>query len=221
MQVIGTVGLPGSGKGEAAAVARDLGVPVVTMGDVVRAATRERGLDPTSDHGAVATALREEEGPAAIAERSLPLIREAVADADAAVDTVVVDGLRSPVEVACFERAFGGGFLVVSVEAPFDVRAGRLGDRGRDAEDADHEALREREERELGFGMGEVMAEADVVIENSGALAPFRERVRTLLREGPAALADDAGVELRDGAVAGTGPDAEVDAGAPAERPDR
>ena len=75
MQVIGTVGLPGSGKGEAATVAREEGVPVVTMGDVVRAATRERGLDPAEHHGEVAQALREEDGPLAIAERSLPLVR--------------------------------------------------------------------------------------------------------------------------------------------------
>ena len=35
MRVIGTVGLAGSGKGEAAAVARELEIPVVTMGDVI------------------------------------------------------------------------------------------------------------------------------------------------------------------------------------------
>jgi dephospho-CoA kinase len=198
MQVIGTVGLPGSGKGEAAAVAREEGVPVVTMGDVVRRATRERGLDPAEHHGRVATALREEEGPTAIAERSLPLVREAVADAGDDVDTVLVDGLRSPVEVECFVDEFGGDFLVVSVEAPFEVRAERLGARGRDASDADLQALRDREERELGFGMGEVMDRAAVVVDNAGDLDAFRERVRTLLRAGPTALADDDGVELRD-----------------------
>ena len=31
MRVLATVGLPGSGKGEAASVARELDVPVVTM----------------------------------------------------------------------------------------------------------------------------------------------------------------------------------------------
>ena len=72
MNVIGFVGLPGSGKSEAAAVARELDIPVVTMGDVIRAECRERGLDPATDHGTVAKALREENGPGAIAERSLP-----------------------------------------------------------------------------------------------------------------------------------------------------
>ncbi|HKJ58497.1 MAG TPA: AAA family ATPase, partial [Halobacteriales archaeon] len=76
MRVIGVVGLPGSGKSEAAAVADDLGIPVVTMGDVIRQACRERGLDPASHHGQVAQALRNEGGPAAIADRSVPMIED-------------------------------------------------------------------------------------------------------------------------------------------------
>ncbi|MFB6171657.1 MAG: AAA family ATPase [Haloarculaceae archaeon] len=178
MRVIGTVGLAGSGKGEVAAVAEDLGIPVVTMGDVVRAACRDRDLDPATHHGEVATALREERGPAAIAERSLPLVEDALADHD----TVLVDGIRSDVEVDVFEDAFGDDFTLVSVEAPFELRRERVAARGRDAgEDAGGESLRERDERELGFGMGEAMERADVVVENTDTLDAFRERVREVL----------------------------------------
>ncbi|MFC7097231.1 AAA family ATPase [Halobaculum marinum] len=179
MRVIGTVGLPGSGKGEAAAVAEEEGVPVVTMGDVIRAECRDRGLDPAEHHGAIARALREENGSAAIAERSIPLIEEAAADHEA--DTVLVDGLRAPVELERFRERFGDEFTLVAITAPFDVRAERLGDRGRDDSDVDREALREREERELGFGMGEVIDAADVTIDNTDTLAAFRDRVRTVL----------------------------------------
>jgi dephospho-CoA kinase len=185
MRVIGTVGLPGSGKGEVAAVAREEGVPVVVMGDVIREACRERGLDPAEHHGAVARALREEEGDDAIAARSLPRVEAALDGSDA----VLIDGLRAPVEVERFRAAFGEDFVVVSVEAPFETRLERLADRDRDVSDADREALREREERELGFGMGEVMDDADVHIENAGTLAAFRERVRRLFDDGPGALA--------------------------------
>ena len=187
MKVIGTVGLPGSGKGEAASVAREAGVPVVTMGDVIRAECRERGLEPAEHHGEVAKALREEEGPAAIAERSLPLI-EVELESSA---VVLVDGLRSEYELDRFEEAFGDEFVLVSVEAPFEIRAERLLDRGRDDSDLDREALREREERELGFGMGEVMDRADVVVDNTDSLERFRERIRTLLRDGPDAVDSD------------------------------
>src|SRR6056297_125843 len=181
MRVVGTVGLPGSGKGELAAVAREAGIPVVTMGDVIREACRDRGRDPSTDHGEVAKALREENGPAAIAERSLPLVRDAVRETD--TDTVVVDGLRSMVEVEAFREAFGENFLIVSIEAPFDLRAERLAERGRDSSDSDLEALRARDERELSFGMGEVMDAADVRIDNTDSLEAFRTSVRELLLE--------------------------------------
>ena len=181
MSVIGIVGLPGSGKSEAAAVARELDVPVVTMGDVIRAECRARGLDPATDHGQIAKALREENGPAAVAERSLPLIRDALDGSE----TVVVDGIRSDVEVEQFEQAFGEEFTLVSIEAPFETRAERLDLRGRDANAAEGgESLTERDERELAFGMGEAMDRADVTIENTASLDAFHERIRTLLTGG-------------------------------------
>ena len=185
MTVIGIVGLPGSGKSEAANVAAEMGVPVVTMGDVIRAECRDRDLDPASDHGTVAKALREEDGPAAIAERSLPMIEDELTDASA----VLVDGIRSDVEVEAFREAFGESFLLVEVDAPFELRAERLDLRGRDAsEDDGGESLAERDERELGFGMGEAMEMADVTVENTETLAAFQRKVRTLLRDGPEAI---------------------------------
>lgn len=181
MQIIGIVGLPGSGKSEAAAVAEDLGVPVVTMGDVVRAECRERGLDPSTHHGEVARRLREEDGPGAIAERSLPVIEEALEEAD----TVLVDGIRSYTEVERFEAAFGEAFLLVSVEAPFETRARRLDLRGRDADATEGgESLAERDERELDFGMGEAIEAATVTVDNTGSLESFHERIEALLTEG-------------------------------------
>lgn len=179
MRVIGTVGLPGSGKGEAANVAAEAGVPVVVMGDVIREECRRRGLDPSEHHGRIAGRLREEEGEDAIAARTLPKIREAAAESDR--DVVLVDGLRSPVELDRFREAFGDDFTLVAVEAPFEVRAERLAERGRDASDLDLESLRERDERELELGLGETLQQADVEIDNTGSLAAFRERVREVL----------------------------------------
>jgi dephospho-CoA kinase len=180
MRVIGLVGLPGSGKSEAAAVARELDIPVVTMGDVIRAECRDRGLDPASEHGAVAKALREENGPAAIAERSLPVIEQQLEDSE----TVVVDGIRSGVEVTQFEAAFGDDFRLVSIEAPFKTRAERLDLRGRDVDASEGgESLEDRDERELDFGMGEAIEQADLTVENTDSLESFRGQIREILLE--------------------------------------
>ncbi|PSQ02627.1 hypothetical protein BRC94_01190 [Halobacteriales archaeon QS_5_70_17] len=182
MRVIGTVGLAGSGKGEAAAVARELGIPVVTMGDVIREECRRRGLDPADHHGEVAQALREEEGSLAIAERSLPMVEDALEERGEGEGIVLVDGLRSGEEAERFAERFGTDFVLVAVTAPFEERRERVSDRGRDATaDEGGESLAERDEREFGFGMGEAIEDADVTIENDGGLAEFRERVRAVL----------------------------------------
>ncbi|HQC34822.1 MAG TPA: AAA family ATPase, partial [Methanoculleus sp.] len=44
MKVIGIVGMPASGKGEVSRIARDLGIPVVVMGDAIREKVKEAGL---------------------------------------------------------------------------------------------------------------------------------------------------------------------------------
>ena len=201
MRVLGTVGWPGSGKGEAAAVAEAAGVPVVTMGDVIRDECRDRGLDPAKHHGAVARSLREEHGETAIVDRTIERL-EALDSAAA-----LVDGLRSPAELDRFREAFGERFTLVAVEAPFETRADRLAERGRDASDADRERLRERDEREREFGLGETIELADVRIDNTGSIEGFRERIRSLLAE----ITD--GVEPSDDATGGDGLDSPIDGG--------
>lgn len=177
MNIIGLVGLPGSGKSEAAAVATELGIPVITMGDVIRNACSDRGLDPASDHGQVAKELREEGGPGAIAEESIPIITDALEENQ----TVVVDGIRSDAEVARFKEEFGDDFTLVCIEAPFSVREDRITARGRDDTSERGESLEDRDERELGFGMGEAMKNADIFIENTDSLDAFRQRFREFL----------------------------------------
>jgi dephospho-CoA kinase len=191
MRIIGLVGLPGSGKSEAATVAEDAGVPVVTMGDVIRAVCRERDLELTEGTmGEVATDLREQGGDDAIADRSLPLIEDALGDAD----TVLVDGIRGQAEVDRFEAAFGDDFVLVSIDAPFETRLERIRERGRDPSADAREDLQTRDERERGYGMDRAMDDADLVVSNTDSLDAFHDRVRTLLTDGPAALDDDPAV---------------------------
>jgi len=192
MRAIGIVGLPGSGKSEAAAVAREAGVPVVTMGDVIRRECRDRDLDPATHHGRVASTLREEGGKGAIAERSLPMIEDALDDAD----TVLVDGIRSDVEATAFEGAFGAAFTLVAIEAPFEIRAERVDARGRDTlAAAGGESLEARYERERGFGMDDAIASADVTIDNTDSLDAFHDRIRALLAGRTDAVGAERGTE--------------------------
>ncbi len=74
--VFAFVGAPAAGKTEAASVAKELGIPVITMGEVIREELRKRGL-PLNDKnaGRIANELRAREGMDAIAKRCIPRIK--------------------------------------------------------------------------------------------------------------------------------------------------
>ncbi len=183
MTVYATVGYPGSGKGEAAAVARELAVPVVRMGDVVRAVTRSWGLPRREDLlGQVASQLREREGADAIAARSLPLVR-AVHDA---YGRVLIDGIRGAVEIERFRTALGEDFSLIAIQAPFEVRLERVNARNRDGTAPDAADLRRRDERERGYGMDDAIEAADIIVDNTDTLDAYREELAAVFDAGEA-----------------------------------
>ncbi|MDD2438934.1 MAG: dephospho-CoA kinase [Methanosarcinaceae archaeon] len=172
MKIIAFVGMPASGKSEASRIATRVGIPVITMGDVIRKEVLKRGLEPSdSNTGKVATALRKSEGMDAVANRCISLIRETGAE------LVVVDGIRGIAEVECFRKEFREGFLLISIKAPLEVRFQRVKKRGRSDDMNRIEELQKRDERELGWGMGEAIEAANVEIENTSTLKVFRKAV--------------------------------------------
>jgi len=177
MRAIAFTGLPGSGKSEAVDVARGMGLPVVSMGDEVRAEAQRRGLPPTDDTlGRIASEMRQREGMQVWAQRCLPPLRgqqEAV---------VVIDGIRNLEEVETFRQNLEG-FILVAVHAAPHSRYQRLMQRGRSDDSRSDEALRRRDQRELGWGLGTVIAMADAVVTNEGSLEEFREKVRQFVQE--------------------------------------
>jgi len=125
VKIIGFVGLPGSGKGEASQIARQHGLAVVVMGDVIRQEAARQGLEFTDQNlGCIGNALRAAEGPEAVAKRTLEMAKAT------GKDVVVVDGLRSQDE-ADFFRAHADEFHLVEVCAPAQARLKWLAARGR------------------------------------------------------------------------------------------
>ncbi|NMC09724.1 MAG: flagellar hook-basal body complex protein FliE [Methanothrix sp.] len=177
MKIIGFVGLPGSGKSEASQVARQRGLAVLVMGDIIRHEAARQGLEPTDQNlGRVGTALRAAEGPDAVAKRTL---EKAMALGE---DIVVIDGLRSKDE-ADFFRASVEEFHLIEISAPVEARLKWLESRGRpdDPDQKAADALELRECRELSWGMCEAMKAADLKLKNEGRLDDFRKNVERLL----------------------------------------
>ncbi|MDR7666157.1 dephospho-CoA kinase [Methanosarcina sp. Z-7115] len=176
MKIIAFVGMPASGKSEAARIAAEMGIPVINMGDVIRREVLRRGLEPNdSNTGMVATELRKCEGMDAVAIRCVSQIREKGSE------LVVVDGVRGIAEVECFRREFGEGFVLISIYAPIEIRFSRVQKRGRSDDMNSIEGLRRRDERELSWGMGEAIEASNVQIENNFTLETFKKDVVDVL----------------------------------------
>ncbi len=175
-KILAFVGMPASGKSEAASVLRRKGITVINMGDIIREEVVRRGLEPSDvNTGGVGTELREKEGRDAVAKRCVPRIK------DASEDFIGIDGVRSVPEVECFKEAFGDDFTLVSVDSPLDVRFERVLARKRSDDMKDISELKVRDERELSWGMGEAMEVSDIVIENNGTLKEFRGKISSLV----------------------------------------
>jgi dephospho-CoA kinase len=177
VNVIGVVGLPASGKGEFSKIAEGLGIPVVVMGDVIRNAVKKAGQLPTDENlGAMANRLRAERGMDAIANLCVDAVKEQNAR------LVLIDGIRGDAEVRVFKVHFPG-FRLIAIETAFEKRLARLCERKRSDDVGSAAGLKTRDERELGWGLGNAIRLADIRINNDGSLDDFTARVTGLIRD--------------------------------------
>jgi dephospho-CoA kinase len=177
MKLIAFVGMPASGKSEAAAIARSLNIPVINMGDIVREETARRGLHPTDENiGGTGTTLRREDGMDAVAKRCVPRI-------PLNSRVVVVDGIRNIEEVNYFKKTFGDDFKLIAIHTPFELRFERVKRRSRSDDMGSIQELKRRDEREKGWGLHKAIEMADVTIENTGTIEKFRKQMEQLLRD--------------------------------------
>ena len=172
MKVIGIVGMPGSGKSEAADIARSMGIHVVVMGDIVRKGVADSGrkINPGTLR-LMMIELRKKYGKSVVAERCLPEIRSHKSDS-----VVIVDGLRSLHEVEAFRQEFPD-FTVVAIHSSPKTRYNRLLERQRKDDPHNWREFLRRDRLELRIGIGDVIALADIVVPNEGAESEFRESI--------------------------------------------
>jgi len=176
MKIIAFVGMPASGKSEAAMVAGNQGIYVINMGDVIREEVVRRGLEPTdANTGGVGTDLRDNEGMDAVAKRCVPKINNSDAD------MIIIDGVRGIAEVEFFKQEFGEDFTLVNIDSSIQMRLERVKARGRSDDMTDINALRRRDERELSWGMGEAIKASDITIANTTGLEKFKQDIVELL----------------------------------------
>ena len=176
MRVLAFTGMPGAGKSVAVEVARKRGIPVLRMGDFIWEEVRRRGLPITSESvGEVAMQMRTDFGPGVWAEKTVERLRTLHPE------TAVIDGVRSEAELEVFQHRLGSDFTLVAIHASRKVRMKRLLSRGREDDVKDEGEFIARDERELGWGLGRVIALADVMLVNEAPLPTLEEQVERVL----------------------------------------
>ena len=174
MNVLLLTGMPGSGKSEAVKVAEEMGIPVHHMGSLVREMVKAKGFEANrANMQAVADGERKKFGADIWARRTARLITGA--------PIVVIDGTRSLEEVAFFRRELGQRLTLVCVHASPRTRWERIRRRGREDDPQSFEELQERDKNELRWGLGEVIATADVMLVNEEGKGTLRAQMRRLL----------------------------------------
>jgi len=168
-------GMPGSGKEEFVKVCEERGIRILRMGDFVRAEVQSRGLPMTDENiGGLAHKMREEKGFDIWAKRT--------ADALSG-ELTLIDGLRGRDEYNHFRERTEGGLVIIAIHASPSARFERLKNRGRSDAPATREEFDRRDERELRWGLGDVIARADYVIVNESSIEDFRARAGKALDE--------------------------------------
>ena len=169
--------MPGSGKSTIVSALKAKGIEALNLGDGVRAEAKRRNLEPTGDNlGKLMLELRKKNGAGAIAE----LLTESIKNSQSKV--IIVDGVRSITEVEVLRNV--GSVKLLSIEATADTRYKFLSSRGRSDAPITREKFEERDNRELGVGIGESIAIADETIVNSDiTLDELTERAHKVIEK--------------------------------------
>ena len=173
MKLIVVAGMPGAGKEEFLNVARDMGIPFLRMGDLVRELYPKRGdEDKDLTLGQFANIERERHGYNIWAKRALERMSGNI---------YLIDGCRSMDEVLAY-RSLSDDVNIVAIHAPPKIRYDRLVKRQRDDAPRNVEEFDARDSREMGWGLADVIALSDHLIVNDGSLEKFREEASAYLR---------------------------------------
>ncbi len=178
MRVLGISGMPGSGKGVVSRIAQTMGVKIIRMGDVIREEAEIRGQNV----GETAVSLRKEYGEYVVAEKCVEKIKKDHHHSKTEKNNYMIEGIRSPYEIEIFQENFPD-FIVISVFSNPQTRFKRLKRRKRSDDSEELLEFQKRDKRELGFGIGEVIATSDYLIVNEGPLWRFKSQTKKILKQ--------------------------------------
>jgi len=176
MKILAFTGMPFSGKSEAVKIAKEQNIPVIRMGDMIWEETKSQGLGINdSNVGKIATIMRKTHGMDIWAKKTYEKIKSIKN-----IEKLVIDGVRNIEEVDFFKVNLGEDFVLIAVKVSDRVRYKRAMNRGREDDSKDLELIKERDKRELSWGLEEVIDSADITISNEGTIEDFQKEIKEI-----------------------------------------
>jgi len=172
MKIIAFTGMPFSGKSVAVSIAKEQNIPVIRMGDIVWEEVKKQGLPLNSRTvGKIANDMREQKGGGIWAKKTI----EKITLSD--INVLVIDGVRNKEEVTLFKKELGDDFQLVAIKTSDKLRYERALQRNRIDDSLNIDEIKERDEREIGWGIKEIIDNADLVIINDNGLEEFQKKI--------------------------------------------
>ena len=177
--IIGITGTKASGKGMVTEILREKGFVYCSTSDEVRKEAKKRGLTEykTSDLQDIGNEIREKFGSGELTKRCL--------NENSNVEKLVIDGIRNPGEIEEIKKKGG---IIISVDAPEEMRFKRLIERKRESDPKTIEEFKKMEARDRGNEGSKTGQQVDKCIElsdykiiNDSTLESLKTRVEYIL----------------------------------------
>jgi dephospho-CoA kinase len=163
--IVALTGMPGAGKTTVANYLAQKGIPLLIMGDVVREAAQNDGLEPTSDNlSKLMLRLREKNGPEAIAYLVANKIKTLKRE-NKEFGVVIVDGVRSMAEIHVLRSV--GNVKLLAIHGSTLTRYSHIRERARSDVPSNIGEFDKRDKVEMGVGISDAIALADETISNN------------------------------------------------------
>ena len=163
--IVALTGMPGAGKTTVANYLAQKGIPLLIMGDVVREAAQNDGLEPTSDNlSKLMLKLRDKNGPEAIAYLVANKIKT-MKHENKEFEVVIVDGIRSMAEIQVLRRV--GNVKLLAIHGSTLTRYSHIRERARSDVPSNIGEFDKRDKVEMGVGISDAIALADETISNN------------------------------------------------------
>lgn len=181
MKVIGVIGLNGSGKDEVVNyLNKEYGVPLISVGDIVREIAAKEGIEPTRDNlDSITKRYFGQFGEGYFVKQVVEKIRHNK------WKVAGISGIRSPRDIAIIKEAFEKDFILthVYISDP-KVRHERISKRGSKRDQSSYEEFLKQDKisQEL-FHIQDAIKLADYSIPNDGSLKDIHMAIDKLIKE--------------------------------------